>query len=531
MAALLHLVARQSNDSEPVIVPVLVPVPVQTGPVRHGSPVVAFIIGLSIIILASVLNAAGLNLTKLDHVRSSAVPKSARKKGWLRPLWLLGMLLYILSQLIGSTLALEYMRAEYVAPLGSTSLIFNFLFARFLVGTPVTVTDIYGTIIVILGVVGIVAFGSINTGLSEETSAAHLATLWGRVGWLGYFFAMSLSLALLYIFTTQLDLVLSSREDLSAQPFAGMSARIPKTPSGSLLVRLKGLWNWSMIWIAEKLEEWTAGKDDKVISWTLGIGWACAGGGLAGECLVFAKATVKLISGSLSHENAGNQLGHLAPIVTFIFLAITAVLQIVCLNRGLEIYDSTLVVPVFYGVYTATGWLNSLIFNDSVDAYASWTLFLIFVSILILISGVVLLTHKKPEPAAAQRDGIALNAIPGRQIPRTLDGKIDESEGSLVEDRGEDPSQVMWDVGEASDDEDEHVKLAPRPEGLANVGHGEEGEHLMSSTLDDGDNARLHTGPEPTNGRPLARRRSISTLQRRDKDEDDRDGFGDFAEA
>lgn len=38
-------------------------------PTHHGaSPVVAFIIGLSIIILASILNAAGLNLTKLDHV-------------------------------------------------------------------------------------------------------------------------------------------------------------------------------------------------------------------------------------------------------------------------------------------------------------------------------------------------------------------------------------------------------------------------------------------------------------------------------
>ncbi|KAI9442358.1 hypothetical protein H4582DRAFT_2096336 [Lactarius indigo] len=514
MATLLHLIARQNDEPGPVIVPVPIPVPipvpVQTGPVRHGNPVVAFIIGLSIIILASVLNAAGLNLTKLDHVRSSAVPKSARKKDWLRPLWLLGMLLYILSQLIGSTLALEYMRAEYVAPLGSTSLIFNFLFARFLVGTPVTSTDIYGTIVVILGVVGIVAFGSINTGLSEESSAAHLAALWGRVGWLGYFLTMSLSLALLYIFTTQLDLVLSSRSDLSAQPFAGMSARMTKAPSGGLLVRLKGLWSWSMIWIAEKLEDWTAGKDDKVIAWTLGIGWACAGGGLAGECLVFAKAAVKLISGSLSHENTGNQLGHAAPIVTFVFLAITAVLQIVCLNRGLEIYDSTLVVPVFYGVYTATGWLNFSIilqiFNDSVDAYASWTLFLIFVSVLILISGVVLLTHKKPEPAASQRDGgIAMNAIPGRQ----------------------DSSQVVWDVGEASDDEDEHVKLTPRPEGLANAGHGEEGERLMSPTLDDGDNAHLHTA---TNGRPLARRRSTSTLQRRDKDEDG-DGFGDFTGA
>lgn len=33
------------------------------------NPVVAFIIGLSIVTLASILNAAGLNLTKLDHVR------------------------------------------------------------------------------------------------------------------------------------------------------------------------------------------------------------------------------------------------------------------------------------------------------------------------------------------------------------------------------------------------------------------------------------------------------------------------------
>ena len=38
-------------------------------PAHHASPVVAFIIGLAIVLLASILNAAGLNLTKLDHVR------------------------------------------------------------------------------------------------------------------------------------------------------------------------------------------------------------------------------------------------------------------------------------------------------------------------------------------------------------------------------------------------------------------------------------------------------------------------------
>lgn len=65
--------------------------------------------------------------------------------------------------------------------------------------------------------------------------------------------------------------------------------------------------------------------------------------------------SVKLLSGSLSHQNPGNQFGHAAPIFTIILLSVTAVLQIICLNRGLRVYDSTLVVPVFYGVYTATG--------------------------------------------------------------------------------------------------------------------------------------------------------------------------------
>lgn len=75
--------------------------------------------------------------------------------------------------------------------------------------------------------------------------------------------------------------------------------------------------------------------------------------------------SVKLLSGSLSHENRGNQFGHVAPIMTIILLASTALLQIICLNRGLKIYDSTLVVPVFYGVYTATGWVFFSFFDFS----------------------------------------------------------------------------------------------------------------------------------------------------------------------
>jgi len=165
-----------------------------------------------------------------------------------------------------------------------------------------------------------------------------------------------------------------------------------------------------------------------------------------------------------------------------------------------------------------------------VDAYASWTLFLSFISILILISGVVLLTHKKPEPSTTQRDGgIAPSAIPGRQVPRTGGGKTEGHDEMHPEDHLED-GQALWDLGEASDEEDELTRLAPRLESGGKRNYGEDGEHLMTASHDDDD---THTHATTTNGRRQTRRRSSSSVLRRDDDQDrdDGDGFGAFAAA
>ncbi|KZP05282.1 hypothetical protein FIBSPDRAFT_843111 [Athelia psychrophila] len=421
------------------------------------------------------------------------------------------------------------MRAEYVAPLGSSSLVFNFLFARFLVGTPVTKTDIWGTIVVVIGVIGIVAFGAINSGLSTETDVAHLTYLWRRGGWLAFFFAMAAALALLMLYTTALDAVLAARADLSSAPFAGMGARRGPRAGLGAWGRVKDAWERGQMWIREKLENWVAPKDDKTIAWTLGIGWACCGGGLAGGCLVFAKATVQLISGSLSHENPGNQFGHAAPIFSIILLATTAVLQIICLNRGLKVYDSTLVVPVFYGVYTATGFLNSLIFNNEVDSYKPWVLFLIFVSIVTLIAGVVLLTHK-PEPAPASA---APRARAGRHRAKASDaralvhaedgyveGEEEEGEGGYDVDgesvalhaRGQEhrDAEELWAVGDDDDDdddEDDFGDVQSAPASVANMNMDMEAE----AGEGEGESAGLIAqGP----GRP----RSESMLSRRSSD-------------
>lgn len=157
----------------------------------------------------------------------------------------------------------------------------------------------------IFGVIGIVAFGSINSGLGSETNADHLTYLWTRGNWLGYFFLMSFTLMFLYIFTSQLDAVLASRADLSAVPYGAMTppdwaAPLPPATNfwgkvKNVFTRIRATWEYGLVKIKEWLEMWTAPQEDKRVAWTLGIGWACCGGGLAGGTLVFAKASYVLL--------------------------------------------------------------------------------------------------------------------------------------------------------------------------------------------------------------------------------------------
>jgi hypothetical protein len=154
-------------------------------------------------------------------------------------------------------------------------------------------------VIVIAGVMGIVAFGSINSGLDDDTSVARLTRLWRRPGWLGFFFVVSFALVLLYLFVSTIDAVLAARSDLSAAP---LGARRRRPAPTSAFGRVKARWDAANGYFAERLEAWTAAKDDKLIAWTLGIGWSCCGGGLAGGTLVFAKASCAPFPSPLLHR-------------------------------------------------------------------------------------------------------------------------------------------------------------------------------------------------------------------------------------
>lgn len=97
-------------------------------------------------------------------------------------------------------------------------------------------------------------------------------------------------------------------------------------------------------------------------------------------------------------------------------------------------------------------WLDSLIFNDETDAYKSWTLFLIFVSILVLISGVVLLTHKKPEPIKSRQGNKRRQKVRNHLPANGTSGEGHEP--TVGDDLPDSEEQALWTLGEDSDEED-----------------------------------------------------------------------------
>ncbi|KAG0368844.1 hypothetical protein BGZ54_001042 [Gamsiella multidivaricata] len=353
-----------------------------------GSAFLDFVIGFAVSLIASIMNAAGLNLLKLDHVRNSSLPMERQRNECGRPMWHIGLYLYIASQLAGSTIALNFLKTQWVAPLGSIALVFNFIFAKILVGTQITRKDVYGTIVVMLSVVWIVIFGGMNSGgdIEDTLTLTDLKALFAKTVFIIYFSILNtiifafLALGMYAYWAISLD-------DESGQLRKNMKTKLTKLLGTNRFARASGL----TLNGDEGLE---AEARDLRLKKVVAMIMSACGGLLASETLLLAKSGVKLITSTLAGQNQFTD--NLSFFILFV-LVFTAILQVYCLNTGLKLYDSVLVVPTFYGFYTAFGLINSAIYLDQLGSYEPWVLLLVLIGIGALIYGVKMLSAPKPE--------------------------------------------------------------------------------------------------------------------------------------
>ena len=145
------------------------------------------------------------------------------------------------------------------------------------------------------------------------------------------------------------------------------------------------------------------------------------------------------------------------------------------------------------------------------DAYESWDLFLLFCSIIVLVFGVVLLTNKKPDqPAHQPSNATALARIKHRRL-RKAAKTGDEEEAEGLHPEGEDVpegAETLWELGDASDDEDDPNApgyRSPRPEGTGlgvAGGEGERARMIEDQGEDDDEENRASVSSDATLAHP-----------------------------
>ncbi|ORX50140.1 hypothetical protein DM01DRAFT_1325122 [Hesseltinella vesiculosa] len=362
--------------------------------------VINFVIGVFVSLGASFMDALGLNILKLDHVREGSKPTLARRGDCGRPLWHIGLYTYIASQLIGSTIALNYLKTQWVAPLGSVALIYNFIFAKILVGTNITRKDVFGTFVVVASVIWIVVFGGMYNGEDPEASISleTLKTLFTRPIFIIYF------------------------SILNVVTFCGLAFAV-----------------WCSWLITERSKRMIfSAVSPKKMRKLVGLMFSLEGGLLASETLLLAKSGVKLFT--LSVTSQVNQFTDNISRFIVLALLVTAILQVYCLNTALKMYSSVVVVPVFYGTYTALGLVNTIIYLDEVGNYSGWTIALVFVGIGVLIYGVYLLSSKTDPTMANDDDDDDENEppstndmeapLPGADLPGSSNRSLHRSSSS-----------------------------------------------------------------------------------------------------
>ncbi|KAJ9071160.1 hypothetical protein DSO57_1000165 [Entomophthora muscae] len=112
-------------------------------------------LGVIVLLVTACLDALGYNIQRRDHCKNNTSSKPRHE--CYRKYWHLGLYIYIGSLVIGTNIGLQLINAHCVAPLTTSSLIFNVIFARYLVGSRITRRDLVGTAIIIFAILSLLA--------------------------------------------------------------------------------------------------------------------------------------------------------------------------------------------------------------------------------------------------------------------------------------------------------------------------------------------------------------------------------------
>ncbi|TAQ88934.1 hypothetical protein B7494_g2731 [Chlorociboria aeruginascens] len=314
-----------------------------------GSVAIGILVGL----ISTSVQSLGLTLQRKSHIlEDEKGPHDVQRPPHRRRRWQVGMGMFIISNLVGSTIQITTLPLPVLSTLQASGLVFNSICATLILGEPFTRWSLGGTLLVSSGAVLIAIFGAIPEPAHDLNQ---LLQLLGSRPFLLWMILQAILVAIIIA-------------------VAGSLARFPSISSSPRIRLLRGL------------------------------AYGCISGILSAHSLLVAKSAVELLVRTI--VGPVNQFNRWQSWIILLGLITLALTQLYYLHQGLKLVSTSVLYPLVFCIYNIIAILDGLIYFRQTDRLSVLHACLIALGTAILLSGVLALSWRlsdeQTQPAVTQ---------------------------------------------------------------------------------------------------------------------------------
>ena len=328
-------------------------------------------------------------------VGTTTLSQTRKRRVWKRPLWRIGLCMFIGANLFGSGIQITTLPLVILAPLQASGLIFNTLLAALILHERLTWTSLIGTLWVAVGATLVAAYGALDEPTTH--TLAQLIHLYSRMAFLVWAACIQPCI-------------------IVALLLAAAFVRGSQVVRGLLLGAVSGV--------------------------------------LSADTLLLAKTAVELLLRTLLQGE--NQFNALSAWVIVVGIVVLALVQLYCLNSGLRCCSTSILYPLVFCVYNITAIANGLIYYDQTVRLSKTQVLAVAVGTAVLLAGVGCLSWRPGSSASGDDDMDAPVSPASPQLSKRIWTSGENRRMSLGPPMSAAEAGILWDeLEDQEEDEDE----------------------------------------------------------------------------